>query len=81
MGGCWKRLIRCVKVALYTVINKQAPREEVLLTLLAGVEHSVNSRPLVQVSLDVRDEEALTAHHFLIGSSSGELNLGKNSGV
>ena len=76
MGGCWERLIRCVKVALYTVLNEQAPREEVLLTLLAEVEHSVNSRPLTHVSLDVRDEEALTPNHFLIGSSSGEVNLG-----
>ena len=76
MGGCWERLIRCVKVALYTVLNEQAPREEVLLTLLAEVEHSVNSRPFAHVSLALRDEEALTPNHFLTGSSSGEVNLG-----
>ena len=76
-GGCWERLIRSVKTALYTILREQAPREEVLHTLLLEIEHSVNSRPLTHVSLDTRDEEALTPNHFLIGASSGEVNLGQ----
>ena len=75
-GGVWERLIRSVKTALYTVMKEQAPREEVLHTVLVEIEHSVNSRPLTHVSLDPRDEEALTPNHFLIGSSSGAINLG-----
>ena len=76
MGGAWERLVRSVKTALYTVLKDQAPQEEVLYTLLTKIEHSVNSRPLTHVSLDSRDEEALTPNHFLIGASSGELNVG-----
>ena len=77
MGGAWERLVRSVKTALRIVLKDHAPREEVLMTVLAEVEHAVNSRPLTDVSLDCRDEEALTPNHFLLGTSSGEINLGK----
>ncbi|XP_076395364.1 uncharacterized protein LOC143265692 [Megachile rotundata] len=70
MGGAWERLIRSVKTALNVILREQAPSEEVLSTLFAEAEHSVNSRPLTHVSLDPRDKEALTPNHFLIGSSS-----------
>ena len=75
MGGAWERLVRSVKVALDVVLREQAPNEKVLLTLLAEVEHSINSRPLTNVSVDPRDQEALTPNHFLIGESSGHLRL------
>ncbi|XP_076389575.1 uncharacterized protein LOC143264787 [Megachile rotundata] len=75
MGGAWERLIRSVKNALSVVLREQAPSEEVLLTLLAEIEHSVNSRPLTHVSIDPRDNEALTPNHFIIGTSSGAPNL------
>ncbi|XP_076246522.1 uncharacterized protein LOC143186698 [Calliopsis andreniformis] len=77
MGGAWERLIRSVKVALNATLRKQVPSEEVLSTLLVEIEHSVNSRPLTDVSLDPRDEEALTPNHFLIGASSGEIKIKK----
>ncbi|XP_076385089.1 uncharacterized protein LOC143263989 [Megachile rotundata] len=77
MGGAWERLIRSVKTALNVILREQAPSEEVLSTLFAEAEHSVNSRPLTHVSLDPRDKEALTPNHFLIGSSSGEIQLGR----
>lgn len=76
-GGAWERLVQSVKVSLKIVLKDQAPGEEVLLTLLAEVEHSVNSRPLTHVSVDPRDQEALTPNHFLIGTSSGEIQLGR----
>lgn len=77
MGGIWERLIRSVKTALNAALRDQAPSEEVLYTLIAEAEHSVNSRPLTHVSLDPRDKEALTPNHFLIGTSSGEVQLGR----
>ncbi|XP_076246401.1 uncharacterized protein LOC143186603 [Calliopsis andreniformis] len=77
MGGAWERLIRSVKVALNATLRNQVPSEEVLSTLLVEIEHSVNSRPLTDVSLDPRDEEALTPNHFLIGASSGEIKIKK----
>ena len=76
-GGAWEVLVRSVKTALNAMLKDQAPFEEVLLTALIEAEHSVNSRPLTDVSLDPRDDEALTPNHFLIGSSSGSLNMGR----
>ena len=77
MGGAWERLIRSVKSALSVVLKEQAPEEEVLLTVLCEIEHSVNSRPLTHVSVDPRDQEALTPNHFLLGASSGQIRLSK----
>ena len=77
MGGAWERLIRSVKVALSVILREQAPNEETLYTLLTEIEHSINSRPLTNVSADPTDAEALTPNHLLIGSSSGEFRLGR----
>ena len=76
MGGTWERLIRSVKTALSTVLKDQAPREEVLITMLVEIEHVINSRPLTHVSVDPRDQEALMPNHFLIGASSEEVRFG-----
>ena len=76
MGEGWEILIRSVKTALYTVLKEQAPRQELLITLLSEVEHSVNLRPLTHVSLDIQDKETLTSNHFLIGISSEAINSG-----
>ena len=75
MGGAWERQIRTVKECLSSVLKEHAPSEETLLTILAEIEHSVNSRPLTHVSPDPKDPEALTPNHFLFGSSSGTLRL------
>ena len=77
MGGVWERQIRTVKIAMSAILHNQAPSEEVLLTVLAEVEQSVNSRSLTDVSVDPRNGEAITPNHFLIGTSSGELRLGR----
>lgn len=74
MGGCWERLIRSVKVAMYAAleergIKERSPTDEVLRTVFAEAIGLVNSRPLTVVSDDPSDEEALTPNHFLIGSS------------
>lgn len=76
MGGAWERLVRSVKRALDTTLKDQAPCGEVLITVLKEIQHSVNSRPLTHVSVDPRDQEALTPNHFLIGTSSSSVNLG-----
>jgi hypothetical protein len=71
MGGIWQRMVQSVKKVLYAVLKEQAPKYEVLLTLMAEAEHIVNSRPITFVSSDGADPEALTPNHFLIGTSSG----------
>lgn len=77
MGGACERMIRSVKTALTIVLREQTPREEVLITILAEIEHIINSRPLTHVSPDPRDGQALTPNHFLIGTSSGQLALSR----
>jgi len=76
MGGAWERLVQSVKTALSVTLYDHAVSEEVLHTILVEIEHSINSRPLTHVSLDLRDDEALTPNHFLIGTSSGSIQLG-----
>ncbi|XP_069365348.1 uncharacterized protein [Maniola hyperantus] len=67
MGGAWERLVRSVKTALTATLHERHPTEEVLSTLLAEVEYTVNSRPLTHVSVSPDDPEALTPNHFLLG--------------
>lgn len=66
MGGAWERMVKSVKNALGAVLTSQTPSEEVLATLLAEVEMTVNSRPLTHVSVDPEDPEALTPNHFIL---------------
>lgn len=70
MGGVWERLVRSVKTALSAVLQERHPTEEVLATLLAEAEYTVNSRPLTHVSVQPEDAEALTPNHFLLGGSA-----------
>ncbi|CAK1595526.1 unnamed protein product [Parnassius mnemosyne] len=75
-GGAWERLIRTVKNALKVVLKERAPREEVLITLLAEVENLVNSRALTHVSVEPESNESLTPNHFLLGTSSNLPTIG-----
>lgn len=70
-GGAWERLVRSVKSALSVTLHEKSPREEVLATLLAEVEHTLNARPLTHVPVSREDPEALTPNHFLLGCSRG----------
>ena len=47
--------MKSVKTALESTLREQAPREELLQTLFAEAEYSVNSRSLTQVSDDPED--------------------------
>lgn len=72
MGGCWERLIGSVKRTLSVTLKELAPKEEVLQTLFANGEYSVNSRPLTHVSDDPRDNRSLTPNDFL-GLTPGKM--------
>lgn len=75
MGGAWERLIQSIKKSLKVALKNHAPKDEVLATILTEIEHSLNSRPLTHVSIDPRDQEALTPNHFLLGASSGNARM------
>ena len=78
-GGSWERLVRSVKEGLRATLSEQAPKEETLSTVMAEVEHLVNSRPLTHISVDPTDEEVLTPNHFLIDTASGTFLPGLSS--
>lgn len=45
MGGCWERLIQCVKKAMNSILKERYPSDQILLTVLKSAENIVNSRP------------------------------------
>ena len=69
-GGAWERAIRTVKDTLRIILREQAPRLEVLQTVMAEVEKIVNSTPLFHVPVDPDDNDVLTPFHFLIGCAT-----------
>ena len=46
-----------------------------LATYLAEIESFINGRPLIPISDDVNDIEALTPNHFLLGRSNPNVNI------
>ncbi|CAK1591931.1 unnamed protein product [Parnassius mnemosyne] len=67
--GSWERMIRTAKSSLKVILKERASHPDTLVTLLAEVEATVNSRPITHVSNDPNYPEALTPNHFLIGAS------------
>ena len=61
---------------MFAVLNGRRLIEETLLTTLCLVEQLLNARPLIAVSSDVNDLEALTPNHFLLGRSTVYLPVG-----
>ena len=55
---------------MYSILGNQSLTEEVLQTTLCLIEQTLNGRPLTPVSSDVKDLEALTPNHFLLGKPS-----------
>ena len=66
MGGAWERMIRSIRRTLDALMTTQTLTDESLATLMAEVEDIINSRPLVPVTMDARDDELLTPNHLLL---------------
>ncbi|XP_046558819.1 uncharacterized protein LOC124267876 [Haliotis rubra] len=67
MGGVWERQIRTVRKVLNGLLcREKGLSDECLHTLFCEVEAIINSRPLTDVSDNVRDAEALTPNHLLL---------------
>ena len=67
MGGVWERMIRSAKTTLQVIFSEQSINDFTLMSAFTQVEALINGRPLTPNSDDIRDLEALTPNHFLIG--------------
>ena len=65
-GGSWERLVRSVKRVLYEILGRARVTENALGTTLCLIEQALNSRPIIPISTDSRELEALTPNHFLL---------------
>ncbi|XP_050338333.1 uncharacterized protein LOC126764723 [Bactrocera neohumeralis] len=68
-GGLWEAAVKSAKHLVVRALSNALLTTEKLSTLLAEVEAILNSRPLVPLSQDPNDGEALTPAHLLIGCS------------
>ncbi|XP_070854774.1 uncharacterized protein [Drosophila suzukii] len=71
MGGAWERLVRTTKTVLKSICPNYNFNDESLRCALMEAQFIINSRPLTFVSLDSKDDSALTPNHLLMGSSNG----------
>lgn len=79
-GGLWEANIRAVKYHIKRVIGETLLTFEELYTFITRVEACLNSRPLLPLSTDPNDLNALTPGHFLIGeplTAPTEADLGE----
>lgn len=77
MGGAWERMVRAVKSAMQAAFTDPKLDDEGLQTMVVEAEWIVNSRPLTYLPLDSEESEALTPNHFLLGSSTGSRQPGR----
>ncbi|XP_058455678.1 uncharacterized protein LOC131432993 [Malaya genurostris] len=68
-GGLWEAAVESAKNHLLKEVRGTTATQEEMLTLLAQVEMCLNSRPIVEMSNDPSDLEALTPGHFLVGAN------------
>ena len=71
-GGAHEVMVKAAKKATYAVVRDRDVTDEELITVFAGVESLLNSRPLAYQSLDPRDSVPLTPNHFLHGQMGGQ---------
>lgn len=64
-GGLWEAGVKSTKSLIYRTIGTHRLTSEELITLLAKIEATLNSRPMCALSNDPTDLEALTPSHFL----------------
>ncbi|XP_045463791.1 uncharacterized protein LOC123673349 [Harmonia axyridis] len=65
--GLWKAAVKSVKHHLKRILFTDHYTYEEFMTILTQIEVTLNSRPLVPLSFDPNDLEAITPGHFIIG--------------
>ncbi|XP_018799641.1 PREDICTED: uncharacterized protein LOC108975543 [Bactrocera latifrons] len=80
-GGLWEAAVKSAKHHIIRVTGNALLTAEELATVLAELEASLNSRPLVALSQDPNDGEALTPAHLLIGCSLSSWGITPREGA
>ena len=65
-------IVKASKKATYAVVQDRDVTVEELITVFAGVEYLLNSRPLTYQCSDPRDSVPLTPNHFLHSQIGGQ---------
>ena len=68
MGGAWESMVKLTKRALYTIISNRTIYEDLLVKLFCEIEYMLHSRPLVDLSDEPNDFQAITPNHFVCKS-------------
>ena len=71
-GGAHEVMVKAAKKAIYAIVGDQDVTDEELITVFAGVESLLNSRPLTYPSSDKRGDVPLTPNHFLHDQMGGQ---------
>lgn len=67
-GGLWESSIKQAKHSFLKVVGDDPLFRDELETLLTSIEATLNSRPLIPLSISPVDDYPLTPAHFLIGA-------------
>ena len=74
-GGLWEAAVKSAKAHLKKVVGNQILSFEELVTLCCDVESMMNSRPLMPLTEDINDLEALTPFMLMHGVPAGRLPM------
>ena len=66
MVESWERLIRSISRILSAILQTQLTFDYVLTTAMAEAESILNSRPLIPITVDLKDGQPLTPNHLLL---------------
>ena len=80
MNRAVEAIVKITKKALKTVVRDSLFTEEMLATYLTEIEYLINGRPLIPISDDVNDMEALTPNHFLLDRSNPNIHISISQG-
>ena len=72
-GEVYERVVKNFKHVFYALLGNRRLTDEILSTIFCSVEQSLNFRPLVPVSSDATELDALTPNHFLLGAATSTL--------
>ena len=73
-GGFYERIIGIIKCCIRKIVGKALLSYDELTILLAEIEQTLNSRPMMYLSNEHNDE-AITPSHLLYGWNTSKRNI------